>query len=207
MKTNKTVELSQENLEKAMKFFGSNFGSEGTVTNIFKAATPGLEDIKGLENLSEMPTIMKGMVDDINKAHTATQAIIIEQNGVIETQAGKITELEGLIKGQTDDFGVLKGEVEKIANTPLPAKSTTNAYMEKAVDKGALGEQKEGTFLSLATNKKEINDLLGSKMEGEIQKGMGEGDFTKAAVSFEAQGQLTPQVINLLKKENIFIVR
>ncbi len=206
----KSVELSQDNLNKALNWFKANFSAKG---NIFKGANNNLEKDKALKELSEIPNIFNKVISDINVAHNSTQDIIkgqVNEIAELKKQNKELIEQNRtqklLVKGQGDDIDSIKASVELLSNTPQKPKSLTQSYLVKGGENKLENENNNQVTYSIARNKLEINSLLGSKMEKEIQKGMGGGEFTTAAVVFESQKQISPQIIKKLQEEdNIFI--
>ncbi len=208
----KSVELSQDNLNKALNWFKTNFGAKG---NIFKGASNSLEKDKTLKELSEIPNIFNKVISDINIAHNSTQDLIkgqVDEIAELKKQNKELIEQNRtqrtLVKGQGDEIDGIKASVELLGNTPQKPKSLTQSYLVKGGENKLEKEDSNQVIYSITRNKLEINSLLGAKMEKEIKKGMGGGEFTSAAVTFEAQKQIDPQIVKKLQEEdNIFIVK
>lgn len=114
--------------------------------------------------------------------------------------------LDTLQKSYKEDLGKLqKGlsdankQIEKLLNTPRPRKSFDGVEQIERFQKGL----KNGLKLSLSKNKADISNLLFSKLE---KGGGGDRRLESAIINLEAGSTLSPEIIELLAKEDNVII-
>lgn len=213
------MEKKEDEIKKSEE--GEALNKEQNVDLLFKAL--GVEPnslklaIQVLPKITEIGSLVKGLEDELGKVNTSLTSL------KLGSEDSLVNKVETLIKGYNDLVGfktTLESDLEKanttisslqkkirvIENVPLrDKKSVTSDKIEKSFS-GDDNSMDGKIVYSLSKNKGTINNLLGDRMQEEISKGLEDGPFQKAAMTFEASGRLSRQVIEALNKDNIVLV-
>lgn len=129
-------------------------------------------------------------------------------SGKLESFQNEVTKsLKDQIKELTKSFGSLKEEMNDMKNTPMrKSKSATKVnVIEKAFAQQNNGVQKIFNISNFG-EKKELKKLLGDKALEELQKGVNNGVYERAAMQLDASGFVTPDLAQqIFQKDKILI--
>lgn len=182
------------NPEELMKGLGLDIQGLKLLT----AMIPGISDqnelVKGLETkldaLSELP-------EKLNALQKGLDELVIPEDRSEE------------IKKALDGITALSDRIEKMEKTPIyNRKSITSNAIEKGFsNQEGVDSNVEGkTVFSISKQRASLSNLLGSKAEEEMHKGVVDGPFQRAALGFDATKQLSKEVIGMLNADNIVVV-
>lgn len=169
------------------------------------------------EEFISIPEVEKGVVD--YKAAYEQQKIL---NEMILSNIGEVSKsfevkfeefknkfdegLEGKIEELNKSFGFLKEEINEMKNTPMrKQKSATKVtVIEKALNQN--NGAKKIFNLSDFTSTRELKRFLGDKAIDDLQKGVVDSIYEKAAIQLDASRTVSPDLIKkIFEKDNILI--
>jgi chromosome segregation ATPase len=214
MKENSSVELSQDNLEKALDYFGIK-KKVSKVENIFEKGhniSLGKEKkSKSLKKGIENNSLKIPRVDELIKSHSKLEkglgVAIKNFTGEISGLDKKIDHLFKALESKDKEIHSLKKSIDRLKDQPHPKKSfRTHKEANMIVDKASMDndlEKGDGkTVLSLTQNKMEIQNTLGARLENNPSDIL----LQKACMQFDASATLPKNFIEKLNSEGIKIV-
>ena len=215
------IEKDKDELEKAEIKSGEEvLEKEGNADLLFKAL--GVEPdtlkvaIQVLPKVVQMGELVKSLEDTLNNINNSLKLENEKESFVNKVSTlikgyDDLTGINGILKDDLkkaqDSIVSLNDRIEKIIKVPLrDKKSITSDTIQKSFT-GEPNNLEGKTVYSISTQKNTINSLLGDRMQEEIQKGIADGPFSQAAMTFEASGRLSRQVLEALNKDDIVLVQ
>jgi len=166
-------------------------------------AIAGLGESKGLY-LTLSKEILKAKAQNSieNRALGVLVKAVLDENQLLKSQVDNQLEIfnnqSQMIEEQSE---IIKGFMEKFENfgsAPAPRKSIVKGFAERFEEKPEQIEKANSNVLSVSRNKAAILDVLDKKT---FAKGFNEA-MSKATISFEASGEISPETVRILKEEN-----
>lgn len=157
------------------------------------------------EFIEEPKTIEKGLGSGVDYENLYHQQLKVNQDLLmaISNSNNQITKnFEEVQKGLNE----INSQFEKMGASPLHNRKSFDKI--KVLEKSFSGEQQnsaKATF-SISSQNKQLKNFLGDRMMEELQKGISNGIYERAAMQFDATGVLNNDLINqIYQKDKILI--